>query len=232
MVSMAPGACLLSLCPPEQTGDRVSGSAPSKSPDLMKVFQEELNQSEAPDPTRMAFKSQHSGSPAVPCSVSEIQPHPPIRLVTRGLPILHLFLKKYLCSPCLSHSIIQSTRAVSTRVPIHLLLLVSNLSQPREWNPHPYSCSGTPILLPLKPSCPYTVWWCPRTNIMPSSFPAWPCFSAQHFLLEINHWFPDSSAGRESACNAGDPSSIPGSGRSTGEGIGCPLQYAWVSLVT
>ena len=132
MVSMAPGACLLSLRPPEQTGDCVSGSAPSKSPDLMKVFQEELKQSEAPDPTRMAFKSQHSGSPAVPCSVSQIQPHPPIRLITRGLPILHLFLKKYLCSPCLSHSIIQSTRAVSTRVPIHLLLLVSNLSQPRE----------------------------------------------------------------------------------------------------
>ena len=31
--------------------------------------------------------------------------------------------------------------------------------------------------------------------------------------------FPDSSAGKESACNAGDPSSIPGSGRSAGEGI-------------
>ena len=31
--------------------------------------------------------------------------------------------------------------------------------------------------------------------------------------------FPDSSVGRESACNAGDPSLIPGSGRSTGEGI-------------
>ena len=43
--------------------------------------------------------------------------------------------------------------------------------------------------------------------------------------------FPDSSAGKESACNAGDPSSIPGLGRSTGEGIGYPLQYSWVSLV-
>ena len=32
--------------------------------------------------------------------------------------------------------------------------------------------------------------------------------------------FPDSSAGKESACSAGDPSSIPGSGRSAGEGIG------------
>ena len=36
--------------------------------------------------------------------------------------------------------------------------------------------------------------------------------------------FPDSSVGKESACNAGDPGSIPGSGRSTGEGIDCPLQ--------
>ena len=43
--------------------------------------------------------------------------------------------------------------------------------------------------------------------------------------------FPDSSAGKESACNAGNLSSIPGSGRSTGEGIGYPLQYSWASLV-
>ena len=44
--------------------------------------------------------------------------------------------------------------------------------------------------------------------------------------------FPGSSAGKESACNAGDPSSIPGSGRSSGEVIGYPLQYSWASLVT
>ena len=37
--------------------------------------------------------------------------------------------------------------------------------------------------------------------------------------------FPDSSVGRESACNAGNPGSIPGLGRSPGEGIGYPLQY-------
>ena len=35
--------------------------------------------------------------------------------------------------------------------------------------------------------------------------------------------FPGNSAGKESACNAGDPSLIPGSGRSAGEGIGYPL---------
>ena len=43
--------------------------------------------------------------------------------------------------------------------------------------------------------------------------------------------FPDSSVGKESACNVGDPCSIPGLGRSAGEGIGCPLQYSWASLV-
>ena len=39
------------------------------------------------------------------------------------------------------------------------------------------------------------------------------------------------SDGKESACNAGDSGSIPGSGRSAGEGIGYPLQYSWASLV-
>ena len=43
--------------------------------------------------------------------------------------------------------------------------------------------------------------------------------------------FPDSSVGKESTCNAGGPSSIPGSGRSVGKGIGYPLQYSWASLV-
>ena len=43
--------------------------------------------------------------------------------------------------------------------------------------------------------------------------------------------FPDSLADKESACNAGDPSSIPESGRSAGEGIGYPFQYSWASLM-
>ena len=43
--------------------------------------------------------------------------------------------------------------------------------------------------------------------------------------------FPDSSVGKESACNAGDPGLIPGSGRRTGERIGYPLQYSWASFV-
>ena len=40
-----------------------------------------------------------------------------------------------------------------------------------------------------------------------------------------------SSVGKESACNAGDPSSIPGLGRSPEEGIGYPLQHSWAPLV-
>ena len=48
-------------------------------------------------------------------------------------------------------------------------------------------------------------------------------------LIEItfNLWgFPGSSAGKESACNAGDSGSISGLGRSPGEGKGYPLQYS------
>ena len=38
--------------------------------------------------------------------------------------------------------------------------------------------------------------------------------------------FPYSSVDKESACNAGDPGLIPGSGRPSGEGNGNPLQYS------
>ena len=43
--------------------------------------------------------------------------------------------------------------------------------------------------------------------------------------------FPDSSVGKESTCNAGNLTSIPGLGRSAGEEIGYPLWYSWASLV-
>ena len=43
--------------------------------------------------------------------------------------------------------------------------------------------------------------------------------------------FPGSSAGEESACNEGDPGSIPRLGRSPEEGVGYLLQYSWTSLV-
>ena len=56
-----------------------------------------------------------------------------------------------------------------------------------------------------------------------------------HRLLNIYgyrfHCFPCGLAGKDSACNAREPGSVPGSGRSTGEGIGYPLQYSWASLL-
>ena len=55
----------------------------------------------------------------------------------------------------------------------------------------------------------------------------------KHIIISfvIIQGLPYSSVGKESACNAGDPGLIPGSGSSAGEGIGYPLQYSWVSLV-
>ena len=46
------------------------------------------------------------------------------------------------------------------------------------------------------------------------------------YFLSIYNGFPSSSDGEESAYNAGDLGSIPGSGRSPGEGNGNPLQYS------
>ena len=61
--------------------------------------------------------------------------------------------------------------------------------------------------------------------------------SAYHLFIRsfiqqifIDQGFLGSSAGKEFACNAGDPVSVPRSGRSPGEGIGYPLQYSWASL--
>ena len=51
----------------------------------------------------------------------------------------------------------------------------------------------------------------------------------RRFTVKLD--FPDSSVGKESTNDAGDPGSILGSGRSAGEGIGHPLQYSWASLV-
>ena len=50
-------------------------------------------------------------------------------------------------------------------------------------------------------------------------------------ILLLKTGFSGSSAGKDSAYNAGDPGSIPGSGRSAGEVIGYLFQYSWASLV-
>ena len=59
-------------------------------------------------------------------------------------------------------------------------------------------------------------------------------FIFSHFripmLIFIEHQpklLPDSSVGKESTCNVGDPGSIPGSGRFSGEGTGYLLQCSW-----
>jgi len=61
-----------------------------------------------------------------------------------------------------------------------------------------------------------------------SSFTAFYWNEAQRWS---HQHFPGSSDGKEFTHNAGDPGSIPGWGRSTGEGIGHPLQYSWAFLV-
>ena len=56
-------------------------------------------------------------------------------------------------------------------------------------------------------------------------------FSHFDWLHHIPLGFSDSSVGKKSACNAGDPGLIPGWGRSHGEGIGYPLLYSQFFLV-
>ena len=62
---------------------------------------------------------------------------------------------------------------------------------------------------------------------MPPNFLKFP----NKLRMPFNPGPPGSSAGKESTCNAGDPSLIPGSGKSPGEGTSYPLQYSWASLV-
>ena len=59
-----------------------------------------------------------------------------------------------------------------------------------------------------------------------------PCYGLNICVPPSIHTlgFPHSSVGKESACIAGDSGSIPGSGRSAGEGRGYPLQYSWAYL--
>ena len=68
-------------------------------------------------------------------------------------------------------------------------------------------------------------WWGGRKGV--EGRKAWG--AARTETLKYN--FPSSSAAKESACNAGDPSSIPELGSSPAEGIGYPFQYSWASLL-
>ena len=62
----------------------------------------------------------------------------------------------------------------------------------------------------------------PHLRLTPSPRHPQPSMQA----CPLSQDFPCSSVGKESACSAGDPGSIPGSGRSPGEGKGNPLQYS------
>ena len=52
------------------------------------------------------------------------------------------------------------------------------------------------------------------------------CWRRDRLLTPVFLGFPCGSAGKESACNVGDLGSVPGLGRSPGEGIDYPLQYS------
>ena len=75
-------------------------------------------------------------------------------------------------------------------------------------------------------------------SLLSSLFPSLPLFplSSSSFFFFFGRFcisvgLSDSSVSKESACNAEDPGSIPGLGRSAGEGIGYPLQHPWASLM-
>ena len=121
--------------------------------------------------------------------------------------------------------------------PLHKALRVLLDLTPAPSQPH---CA---VCLPLCIRCPglnsvllmlilpphFNVSLCLPGNLI--LIPSLPYQSWLHFTISSNWGFPDSSIGKESACNAEDPSLIPGSGRSPGEWMGYPLQYSWASLV-
>ena len=123
-------------------------------------------------------------------------------------------------------------------------------ARPPYSSPSPEVCpSSSPLYQWCHPtiSSSDTLFFCPRSFPASGTFPMSQLFisddqntgvsvSASVLPTSIQGWFPlrqgfpYGSVAKESACNAGDPGSIPGSGRSSGEGIGYPLQYSWASL--
>ena len=115
-------------------------------------------------------------------------------------------------------------------------------SRQEYWSGLPFPSPGDLPDPGIKPRSPAL-----QADSLPSEPPGKPMISITFQLMFVNllNWiaadqlskkiavtsFPDGSVVKESACNAGIPGSIPGWGRSTGEGIGYPLQYSWASLV-
>ena len=92
----------------------------------------------------------------------------------------------------------------------------------------PETCSSTSINVGLIVSSPFcTRNWCGQNSSCHGLVHVTDCSGRKKmnfFILMFT--FPGVSAIKESACNAGDPGSIPGLGRSPGEGNGCSLQYS------
>ena len=118
------------------------------------------------------------------------------------------------------------TSQVTQLVRIHLSMWETWIRFMVQENP---TCRRTTKLVhlqQLKPACPKVSTLQPEALPWEACAPQW-----ENRLCSSQLRFPDSSVGKESTCNAGDPGSIPGSGRFTREGIGYPLQYSWASLV-
>ena len=96
----------------------------------------------------------------------------------------------------------------------------------------PPATAAAPVSISIKRHCHPGKWY-PLPNHSPTAGFLPPIPSSQsdllkhtNLLLIFLYCFPASSGGKEAACHAGDPGSIPGLGRSPGEGNGNPLQYS------
>ena len=107
-------------------------------------------------------------------------------------------------------------------------------SDTTEWLHFSLSCIGEGNGNPLQCSCLENprdggAWWAAIYEVSQSQTQLKRLSSSSRRGRILGS--PGSSVGKESACNTGDPCLIPWLERSTGEGIGYPLQYSWASLV-
>ena len=139
-----------------------------------------------------------------------------------------ILLLKYQCFKLLSEdrarekhtcNISRASWGKNTRLYFSLTHTLTMLLTPAVWVFHTASNSLTPA------GCPITHSSFGNTYTVLAKDPT------SERLSHTSWDFPQNSVGKESACNAGDPGSIPGLERSAGEGIGYPLQYSWASLV-
>ena len=90
-------------------------------------------------------------------------------------------------------------------------------------NPLQYSCLENPR--------DGGAWWAAIYGVAQSpTWLKWLSSKEIKYLANGSKGFPDSSVGKESVCNAGNPGLILGLGRSLGEGNGNPLQYSCLGV--